>query len=196
MNRTRGITPRMRALTMQFLMLVQQASIVIDTCPTNPDIQSQANNVPTNGTFSLTNHQTYLPLLEEYQEWTTLNTWWNKQDSKATWETRWKQIWGTDLRRWAKLFIWRILMNNMERAQKVKHRDGCCLQCPGIPETNEHIFFDCYKAKQAWAATTVYYEATPQESLIAKASLVVDLFDSFLQMTLHDTTKIFVIYHT
>lgn len=122
--------------------------------------------MPTNGGFFLTNQQTYLLLLDEYVEWQTLNMRWERMDFEQEWTKSWKQIWGLDLTCRAKLFIWRILMNNMyrmERAQKIGHEDGYCPLCPRILEMNEHIFFKYLKAQWGWATIAIYYEVAPQD---------------------------------
>lgn len=87
-------------------------------------------------------------------------------------------------------------MYNMERAQRIGHGDGCCFVYPGKIETNEHIFFHCIKAHRGWAATTIYYEDTPQDNTILDANSIIDIIDNSLQKTLQGTAKLFVIYHT
>lgn len=197
--RTRGIPSEMRVLTSQFLQLMYKATRVIDERTTDPDLWTWANDVPTNGSFALTNRQTYLLLLEDHDEWVTLNSQWSRQDSKLIWGKRWKMLWGFDLTHRAKLFIWQILMNsmyNMERVQKVGHGDGCCTVCPSTQETNEHIFFGCYKARRGWVATILYYEAAPQESSVAAANPIIDILDGCLKKMPHDIAMLSVLYHT
>lgn len=84
----------------------------------------------------------------------------------------------------------------MEGAQKTGHGDGCCNICPGQLETNEHIFFTCSKARRGWAANAIYYEESPQESALVDATSIIDIVDDSLHKTPHDTTRLFVIYHT
>lgn len=105
LDRSRGIPENMRMLTTQFLQSMYEATQTMEESPTNPDLWSWANEVPTNGSFALSNRQTYLLLLEDHNEWKTLNTRWNREDSNITWGKWWKMLWGSDLTRRAKLFL-------------------------------------------------------------------------------------------
>lgn len=105
MARVRGITPELRALTAQFLIVIQEANTVIEEKLTDPDIWRWSNDLPTNGRFMLINQQTYLLLLKEYSERQTLNTRWGRSDIEQIWTKRWKIVWGSDLTRQAKMFL-------------------------------------------------------------------------------------------
>lgn len=65
---------------------------IMDEKPIDPDLWTWANDVPTNGTFALSNRQTYLLLLEDHDEWVTLNTRWNREDLDIIWGKRWKML--------------------------------------------------------------------------------------------------------
>lgn len=99
----------------------------------------------------------------------------------------------------AKLFLWRIIMNNMyneERALKLGHGDGCWSICPGIPGSNKHIFFRCPKAQRGWAATTIYYEASLQSSSLVDTSSIIDIINDSLTKSPQGIARLYVIYHT
>lgn len=148
MSWVRGISSELRELKTQFLAIIQDATFITDAKPSDPNLWCWSNKMPTNGGLSLTNQQTYLPLIDKYAEWQTLNTRWERWDLEQEWAKNWKQIWGLDLLRQEKLFIWRILMKNMynmEGALKIGHKDGCFPLCPEILEMNEYIFFKCLK---------------------------------------------------
>lgn len=103
-------------------------------------------------------------LLYPLEEWMTLNHRWGQQDIEQAWEARWKKIWGIDLTRRSKLFLWHIFMHsmyNMVCTQKLGHGDGCCPIFPSQLEYTEHIFLSCFKAQRIWAATAIFYEPDP-----------------------------------
>lgn len=108
-------------------------------------------------------------------------------------------MWGSDLTRHAKLFIWQIIMHlmyNLARAQTLGHGDDTCPICPGQQETNEHIFFSCFKAQRGWAATAIFYEQQPLDNTLNDARSIIDIIDGSLQKSVVGTARLFVIYHT
>lgn len=112
----------MRELTTQFLgslQVVEQVSIdkVID-----PNLQSQTNKIPTKGTFLLKNQQMYLLLLLDHDEWATLNLRWGRSDTQQVWALHWKQLWGLDLTKRAKILVQHIIMNNTYNMVREKNQ--------------------------------------------------------------------------
>lgn len=199
MERIRGVPQELKELASTILEDLQEASTVIIEKDTDPDLWCWANGTPTNGTFRLNNRQTYRTLLSESEEWKTLNARWRRQDPEPIWEARWKKIWGSDLTRRTKLFLWRIVMNsmyNMVRAQKLGHGDGYCPLCPGHEETNEHIFFLCFKAQRGWGATVLFYEPHPRDSSLIEAQSIRDIIDGCLEKSPVATARLFVVHHT
>lgn len=111
----------------------------------------------------------------------------------------WKLLWGSDLTRRAKLFIWRLIMNNMYNLvfiQKIGHGNGDFPMCQGHPETNDHIFFCCSKVQKAWTTTTIYYKQHPQTSSLVDARYVIDVINGSLSKASADIAYLFVVYHT
>lgn len=74
----RGVPVELKEITSHLLEAIQETKFITEEKPTDPNIWSQSNNLHANKGFSLTNQQTYLPLLED--EWTNLNNRWQRQE--------------------------------------------------------------------------------------------------------------------
>lgn len=88
------------------------------------------------------------------------------------------------------------LMYNMVCAQKLGHRDGNYPLCPSTPESNDHIFFGCFKAQRGWVATTIFYKPHSKDNSLVESQSFIDILDGALQKTLVGTARLYVIYHT
>lgn len=120
MARLRSVPQWLRDLTSKFLVAITQATGITRSTQINSDLWSWSNNSPTNGGFTLPNSQVYALLQKKSKELMHLNTKWGRTDDKASWNKRWKKLWGLDLTKKAK--IWLICSNGLftqERAQKL-----------------------------------------------------------------------------
>lgn len=68
LNTIRGIPMELRVLMAQFLQSIYEAARITEDTPTDLDRWFWANDAPTNGSFTLSNRQTYLLLLEDHEK--------------------------------------------------------------------------------------------------------------------------------
>lgn len=85
---------------------------------------------------------------------------------------------------------------NLVRAQKIGYGDNFFTLYPSQPKTNHHIFFQCYKSEQGWAATTIFYKQQPLNNSLVDAQLILDIIDGNLSKSPTDTTILSLVYHT
>lgn len=146
MYRLQGIPEWLRELTSEFIEAITKPKSLAWNAPIDPDLWIWSNDIPMDGGFLLPNAKIYALMLQISAEWEYLNTKWRKMDVEDTWKHRWKGLWGSNLTRRSKTFLWKICKNGpftQERALKLRKGDGCCKTCPGIVETPEHIFYEC-----------------------------------------------------
>lgn len=74
-----GVPIELKDITIHLIDSLQETSGILAGNMIDFDLWSWSNDLPTNGGFSLTNQQTYL-LLEEQNEWVTLNSYWKRND--------------------------------------------------------------------------------------------------------------------
>lgn len=108
-------------------------------------------------------------------------------------------LWGSDLTRRAKTFLWRITMHGLytlDRGHKLGHGDGFCMACLGIRESLEHIFFHCFNAQRGWAGNALFFEPDPYSSYLVDTNSFINILDSALDKTTKGIGRIYVIYQT
>lgn len=92
-------------------------------------------------------------------------------------------LWGLDLTRRAKVFLWQVCMNRLftqERALKLGKGDGCCKSCLGTIEDLEQIFYNCFHDQWSWASNAIFYFEDPTRSSLVDSTLFIDILDSAL----------------
>lgn len=165
----------------------------------DPDNLFWSPGIPTRGSFVLLNKTIYSLLLPASTAWKVANRRWKRHESKKIWTTKWTKLWGSDLKRGSKIFLWRIIVHGiytLDMAQKLRHGNGCCTVCPGTQKTPEHIFHSYLKDQRGWAGNALYFKPNPYKIYLVDTSSFIDILDSGLAKTPIGSLRLFVIYQT
>lgn len=165
-----------------------------------PDVDNWfwSKSDPMASTFVLPNKTAYL-LLPTSIAWEIANKRWLRSNSEETWTLRWKKLWGSDLTRCAKTFLWRITMHGLymlDKAHRLGHGDGFYMACSGTMKMPEHIFFDCFKAQRGWVGNVLLFEPDPYASYLIGKNSFINILDSALEKTSMGTAQLYVVYQT
>ncbi|KAL3691247.1 hypothetical protein R1sor_004898 [Riccia sorocarpa] len=95
----------------------------------------------------------WMNILSRKEEPEDLSNKWDSQDATMQWSERWRAIWRSRGSYRSKIWLWRVLKQGFftgERAERIGVSTDPCKRCNNEPETIQHLFWSCRKAKAVW----------------------------------------------